>query len=58
MDTPSKEVEETEDTLAEVASLIQPLPDNVIPSDEFLKRTRKRLLQLQGKRKPADQPAA
>jgi hypothetical protein len=29
-----------------VAAKIRPLPENVIPSDEFLKRTRLRLLQL------------
>jgi hypothetical protein len=36
--------------LAQVASLIRPLPENVVPSDEFLRRTRVRLLKL--RRKP------
>ena len=37
-----------EEPLVEVASLIRPLPENVTPSDEFLRRTRLRLLKLKG----------
>jgi hypothetical protein len=32
--------------LSRVASLIRPLPDNVVPSDEFLRRMRLRILKL------------
>jgi hypothetical protein len=35
--------------LTEVASLIRPLPDNVTPSEEFMRRMRIRLLKLEAK---------
>ncbi len=50
--------EEKETELTEVASLIRPLPDNVIPSDEFLRRTRMRLLKLESKPQSSGQAAA
>jgi hypothetical protein len=50
--------EETQAELTEVASMIRPLPENVIPSDEFLRRTRMRLLNLEGKRKSSGRQAA
>jgi hypothetical protein len=40
---------ENQGELTEVASMIRPLPDNVVPSDEFLRRMRLRLLRLEGK---------
>lgn len=50
--------EEKERELTEVASLIRPLPENVIPSDEFLRRTRMRLLKLESKPQSSGQAAA
>ena len=44
--------------LTEVASMIRPLPDNVIPSEEFMRRTRMRLLKLEGKSQTSGQQAA
>lgn len=49
---------EMEKDLTEVASLIRPLPDNVIPSDEFMRRTRMRLLKLESKPQSSGQAAA
>ncbi len=49
---------ENQAELTQVASLIRPLPDNVIPSDEFLRRTRMRLLKLEGKVRPSTRQAA
>jgi hypothetical protein len=40
---------ENETALTEVASLIRPLPDNVTPSEEFMRRMRIRLLKLEAK---------
>lgn len=56
-DDVTKKREENQE-LTEVASMIRPLPDNVIPSDEFLRRTRMRLLNLEGKSKSSGQQAA
>ena len=47
-----------QDALSQVASLIRPLPDNVVPSDEFLRRTRVRLLKLDAKPASSGQQAA
>jgi hypothetical protein len=47
-----------EEALAQVASRIRPLPENVTPSVEFLRRTRLRLLKLEPSRKSAAQQAA
>jgi hypothetical protein len=47
-----------DEALAQVASRIRPLPENVTPSDEFLRRTRLRLLKLEPSRKSAAQQAA
>jgi hypothetical protein len=44
--------------LSQVASLIHPLPENVVPSDEFLRRTRMRLLKLNAKPASSGQQAA
>lgn len=49
---------EQEKDLTEVASLIRPLPDNVIPSDEFMRRTRLRLLKLKAEPQSSGQAAA
>ncbi len=49
---------QNEEELTQVASLIQPLPDNVIPSEEFMRRTRMRLLKLKGKSESSRQQAA
>jgi hypothetical protein len=38
---------EVEAELKEVASMIRPLPDNVTPSEEFMRRMRLRLLKLE-----------
>lgn len=50
--------EERQDDLTQVASMIRPLPDNVIPSEEFLRRTRLRLLRLDGKTRSTGRQAA
>ena len=50
--------EQVKAELTEVASMIRPLPDNVVPSEEFLRRTRMRLLRLEGKRQTPGQQAA
>ena len=49
---------EDETELKEVASMIRPLPDNVTPSEEFLRRMRLRLLKLEGRPDTTDQQAA
>jgi len=49
---------EEETALKEVASLIRPLPDNVIPSEEFMRRMRLRLLKLEANPRPSSQQAA
>ena len=49
---------ENQEELTQVASMIRPLPDNVIPSDEFLRRTRMRLLKLEGKAQASGRQAA
>jgi hypothetical protein len=49
---------EDETELKEVASLIRPLPENVTPSEEFLRRMRLRLLKLEGRAATTDQQAA
>ena len=49
---------EQEKDLTEVASLIRPLPENVIPSDEFMRRTRLRLLKLDAKSGASGRQAA
>jgi hypothetical protein len=46
------------EALLEVASKIQPLPADVKPSDEFLKRTRLRILQLPGNPRSSARRAA
>jgi len=45
-------------SLRQVASLIRPLPENVVPSEEFLRRTRVRLLKLEGGHAAGGQQAA
>ena len=47
-----------EEALSHVASLIRPLPENVTPSEEFLRRTRLRLLKLEAKDRSTGQQAA
>jgi hypothetical protein len=49
---------EDETELKEVASMIRPLPENVTPSEEFLRRMRLRLLKLEGREATTDQQAA
>jgi len=51
--------ETKEQDLEQVAAQIQPLPDNVVPSEQFLAQMRLRLLRLsaQGKR-PTPRQAA
>ena len=49
---------QNKDALVRVASLIRPLPDNVTPSEEFLRRTRLRLLRLQTRRRSPGKQAA
>jgi hypothetical protein len=49
---------EDETELKEVASMIRPLPENVTPSEEFLRRMRLRLLKLEGRAATTDQQAA
>jgi hypothetical protein len=46
------------DALLEVASKIQPLPADVKPSEEFLKRTRLQILQLPGNQRSSARRAA
>jgi hypothetical protein len=52
-DAKSKPSDENE--LDEVAARIQPLPDNVVPSERFLEQVRLRLLRLEAEKK---RPAA
>lgn len=49
---------EKETALQEVASMIRPLPDNVTPSEEFLRRMRLRLLKLEANPRSSGQRAA
>jgi hypothetical protein len=49
---------EDETELKEVASMIRPLPENVTPSEEFLRRMRMRLLKLEGQPQASGQQAA
>ena len=49
MEGPGFDVCAAEAALNEVASRIKPLPDNVTPSEEFLRRMRLRLLKLEAK---------
>jgi hypothetical protein len=50
---------DVEAALTQVASLIRPLPANVVPSEEFMRRTRLRLLKLDGTdRRTSSQQAA
>jgi len=50
--------DENEADLTEVASMIRPLPENVIPSEEFMLRMRMRLLKLETKPRSSGQQAA
>ncbi len=45
-------LEEAERDAAEIASLVRPLPDDVLPSPRFLDSLRQRLLTLPGSRRP------
>jgi hypothetical protein len=49
---------EDETVLKEVASMIRPLPDNVTPSEEFMRRMRTRLLKLEDRPRTTGQQAA
>jgi hypothetical protein len=57
-DDATKDRTDEEQGLFQVASLIRPLPENVLPSDEFLRRTRVRLLKLDARSASAGQQAA
>ena len=50
--------QEDEKELKEVASMIRPLPDNVTPSEEFMRRMRMRLLKLESRPNLSGQQAA
>jgi hypothetical protein len=42
----------------QIASMIRPLPENVVPSDRFLHQMRERLLRLEAATRPATKRAA
>jgi hypothetical protein len=60
MDQEESTVERIDDQeeLARIASLIRPLPENVVPSDEFVRRMRMRILKLEGKSRRSNREAA
>lgn len=58
MDMNEETADRNPNSLQQVASLIRPLPENVVPSEEFLRRTRVRLLKLEGAPAAGGQQAA